>query len=81
MVFHFAAIAYVGESMVDPLRYYSNITANTVTLLSVMNEKGVQKMIYSSTSSISFRAEKLPIHHGADSDQAHQSVREIKVLR
>ena len=49
VVFHFAAIAYVGESMADPLRYYSNITSNTVMLLSVMHENGVQKMIYSST--------------------------------
>ena len=61
VVFHFAAIAYVGESMVDPLRYYSNITANTVTLLSVMNEKGVQKMIYSSTCATYGNVEKLPI--------------------
>lgn len=61
VVFHFAAIAYVGESMADPLRYYSNITSNTVMLLSVMHENGVQKMIYSSTCATYGNVEKLPI--------------------
>ena len=28
-VIHFAAVAYVGESMAEPLRYYHNITSNT----------------------------------------------------
>ena len=61
VVFHFAAIAYVGESMADPVRYYSNITTNTVNLLRVMQAKDVRKMIYSSTCATYGNVEKLPI--------------------
>ena len=61
VVLHFAGVAYVGESMADPLRYYSNITSNTVTLLSVMHEVGVQNMIYSSTCATYGNVNKLPI--------------------
>ena len=61
VVFHFAAIAYVGESMADPLRYYSNVTVNTVNLLRVMDALGVGKLIYSSTCATYGNAEKLPI--------------------
>ena len=60
-VFHFAAIAYVGESMADPLRYYSNITSNTVHLLDAMRHHEVNKLIYSSTCATYGNVEKLPI--------------------
>ena len=61
VVFHFAAIAYVGESMADPLRYYSNITTNTVNLLRVMSAREVANLIYSSTCATYGNVEKLPI--------------------
>lgn len=61
VVFHFAAIAYVGESMSDPLRYYSNITMNTVNLLEVMAARGAKSLIYSSTCATYGNPEKLPI--------------------
>jgi UDP-arabinose 4-epimerase len=61
IVFHFAAIAYVGESMADPLRYYANITTNTVNLLEVMDAHAVRKMIYSSTCATYGDVETLPI--------------------
>ncbi|KAK8500321.1 hypothetical protein V6N12_068808 [Hibiscus sabdariffa] len=35
-VMHFAAVAYVGESTMDPLRYYHNITSNTLMVLKSM---------------------------------------------
>lgn len=46
-VIHFAAVAYVGESVAEPLRYYDNITSNTVTLLKTMTATGVNRLIYS----------------------------------
>lgn len=61
VVFHFAAIAYVGESMIDPLKYYKNITSNTVNLLQVMSAFGVDKLIYSSTCATYGNVRKLPI--------------------
>ena len=48
-VMHFAAIAYVGESVLSPLKYYRNVTSNTVALLEYMSMFGVNKLIYSST--------------------------------
>ena len=50
-VMHFAAFAYVGESVADPGKYYRNNVSNTLTLLNVMKEKGVGHFIFSSTCS------------------------------
>ncbi|KAK3274242.1 hypothetical protein CYMTET_17562 [Cymbomonas tetramitiformis] len=61
LVLHFAAVAYVGESMAEPLRYYSNITSNTVNLLKVMERHSVNNLIYSSTCAVYGNPEKLPI--------------------
>jgi UDP-glucose 4-epimerase len=49
VVMHFAAYAYVGESVNDPLKYYFNNTVATYHLLRVMLEKGVKKFVFSST--------------------------------
>ncbi|PIN17459.1 UDP-arabinose 4-epimerase [Handroanthus impetiginosus] len=48
-VMHFAAVAYVGESTAEPLRYYHNITSNTLLLVKAMAAHGVKTLIYSST--------------------------------
>ncbi|MFV8818441.1 UDP-glucose 4-epimerase GalE [Haliea sp. E17] len=48
-VMHFAAFAYVGESMQDPGKYFRNNVANTVTLLDAMVEEGVKNIVFSST--------------------------------
>ncbi|MCO5565093.1 hypothetical protein L7F22_018764 [Adiantum nelumboides] len=60
-VMHFAAVAYVGESMEEPLRYYKNITVNTLILLEAMKKHGVKKLIYSSTCATYGELEKMPI--------------------
>jgi len=49
-VMHFAACALVGESMKDPLKYYTNNTASSLNLVSSMLKNGVNKLIYSSTA-------------------------------
>ncbi len=48
-VMHFAAFAEVGESVRNPLAYYENNAAQTVTLLDVMRGCGVHKLVFSST--------------------------------
>ena len=48
-VIHFAAFAYVGESIIDPGKYYLNNVANTINLLSVMKESGCNRVIFSSS--------------------------------
>lgn len=51
-VFHFAAKAYVGDSVNWPIKYYDNNVTGTITLLNVMNACGCRKIIFSSTCSM-----------------------------
>lgn len=60
-VMHFAAVAYVGESTMDPLRYYHNITSNTLMVLKAMAAHGVKTLIYSSTCATYGEPKKMPI--------------------
>ncbi|EYU43159.1 hypothetical protein ABFS82_08G119500 [Erythranthe guttata] len=60
-VMHFAAVAYVGESTVEPLRYYHNITSNTLQIVKAMSAHGVKTLIYSSTCATYGEPEKMPI--------------------
>ncbi len=48
-VMHFSGYAYVGESVVDPSKYYHNNVANTLNLLDVMREFDVKHCIFSSS--------------------------------
>ncbi len=48
-VMHFAAYAYVGESVIDPGKYYRNNVSGSLALLQTMHEQGVDKLIFSST--------------------------------
>ncbi|MDR1856223.1 MAG: UDP-glucose 4-epimerase GalE [Desulfovibrio sp.] len=48
-VMHFAAYAYVGESVTDPGKYYRNNVAATLTLLQAMRDAGCGVFIFSST--------------------------------
>ena len=52
-VVHFAAFAYVGESVTDPIKYYRNNTAAPLTLLQAMKEHGCDQFIFSSTCATS----------------------------
>ena len=46
---HFAAFAYVGESVTNPAKYFENNTVQTNQLLNVLIESGVKKIVFSST--------------------------------
>src|SRR6516225_3379439 len=48
-VMHFAAYAYVGESVADPALYYRNNLVGTLSLLEAMQEVGVGEIVFSST--------------------------------
>jgi UDP-glucose 4-epimerase len=48
-VMHFAALAYVGESVHEPLRYYRNNAANALALLEACAAAGVERFVFSST--------------------------------
>ncbi|MEM2538330.1 MAG: UDP-glucose 4-epimerase GalE [Candidatus Methanomethylicia archaeon] len=64
-VMHFAAFAYVGESVENPEKYYVNNISNTLNLLQVMREFNCKNFIFSSTCAIYGNPEYLPIdeHH------------------
>lgn len=60
-VVHFAAYAYVGESVTDPLKYYQNNTAEPIKLLQVMQEFGCKIFVFSSTCATYGVPDQLPI--------------------
>ena len=58
---HFAAFTYVGESVVDPQKYYTNNVINTMNLLQVMLENNVKVFIFSSSCAVYGNPLKIPI--------------------
>ncbi len=60
-VMHFAAYAYVGESVENPAKYYRNNVAGTLTLVESMRNCGVQNIIFSSTCATYGMPEQIPI--------------------
>jgi len=60
-VVHFAAFAYVGESVTDPLKYYWNNTAGPIALLQVMQENNCKVFVFSSTCATYGTPERIPI--------------------
>ena len=57
---HFAANSLVGESMVNPLKYYDNNLCGTKVLLESMVAHGIDKIVFSSTAATYGEPEKLP---------------------
>ncbi|MGJ3242874.1 MAG: UDP-glucose 4-epimerase GalE [Opitutales bacterium] len=61
LVMHFAAFAYVGESVTDPLKYYRNNLIATIHLIQAMLDEGVKRFVFSSTCATYGVPETLPI--------------------
>jgi UDP-glucose-4-epimerase GalE len=51
-VMHLAASSLVGESVVDPQKYYANNIAGTLSLLAAMREAGCNRLVFSSTGAV-----------------------------
>jgi len=60
-VLHFAAFKAVGESVVDPQKYYLNNVSNTLNLFKVMRENNVNKFIFSSSAAIFGNPQYMPL--------------------
>lgn len=60
-VVHFAALKAVGESVSEPLRYYDNNLHGLLTLLRVMDEAGVRRMVFSSSATVYGDPASVPI--------------------
>ncbi len=61
LVMHFAAFAYVGESVTEPRKYYENNFVATLRLLETMLDCGVTKFVFSSTCATYGEPDKLPM--------------------
>jgi UDP-glucose-4-epimerase GalE len=60
-VVHFAAFAYVGESVKEPAKYYLNNLVNTIYLLDAVRRHRVQRFVFSSTCATYGSPDKVPI--------------------
>ena len=67
-VMHFAALAYVGESVTAPGRYYDINVSGTRALLEAMVRAGVYKIVFSSSCAIYGEPERIPIVETARPD-------------
>jgi UDP-arabinose 4-epimerase len=60
-VIHFAAYAYVGESVTNPRKYFGNNVVGTLNLLDAMLDAGVRDVVFSSTCATYGEPRKVPI--------------------
>ncbi len=64
-VLHFAARALVGESVAHPLRYWDTNVGGTASLLRVMLEEGVRRLVFSSSCAVYGLPAILPVNEQA----------------
>ena len=69
-VMHCAACCYVGGSVVEPLKYYQNNVAATISFLALLQEYGIDKRIFSSSCATYGEPKSLPISE----DQPQQPI-------
>jgi UDP-glucose 4-epimerase len=60
-VIHFAAFKAVGESVQKPLAYFQNNVGSLLTLIEVMNEVGVENLVFSSSCTVYGVPDQLPV--------------------
>ena len=60
-VMHFAACCYVGESVLEPRKYYDNNVTGTLHLLDAMAAAGVRRLVFSSSCATYGFPRRLPI--------------------
>jgi UDP-glucose 4-epimerase len=60
-VLHFAAFAYVGESVTNPAKYYRNNVASTLNLLEAMVAANIKSFVFSSTCATYGHPQQIPI--------------------
>ncbi len=60
-IVHFAALAYVGESVADPGKYYRNNVSGSLNLLEAARDHGIRQFVFSSTCATYGMPDRLPI--------------------
>src|SRR5271163_33886 len=78
-VMHFAAYAYVGESTVDPAKYYDNNVGGTAKLLQACAAFGCENIVFSSSCATYGVPERLPLTGGCRAESG-QPVRLTKLV-
>ena len=64
-VMHFAALAYVGESIHEPAKYYRTNVAGSLSLLETARDRGIRQIVFSSTCATYGIPDHLPIREDA----------------
>jgi UDP-glucose-4-epimerase GalE len=64
-VIHFAAYKAVGESMVEPLRYYKNNVAGSMSLVETLMEHDVKHVVFSSSAAVYGTPDATPVNEDA----------------
>jgi UDP-glucose 4-epimerase len=64
-VMHFAASIEAGESVLKPLKYFTNNVQNTLNLLQAMESQNVKKLVFSSTAAVYGTPQKIPLTENA----------------
>ncbi len=64
-VVHFAAFAFVGESVTDPAKYYRNNLIGTLNLMESLRRHGIGRFVFSSTAATFGIPETSPITEDA----------------
>ena len=63
-VIHFAGLKAVGESVREPVMYYDNNLESTISLIEVMNEFSVKKIVFSSSATVYGVTKEMPLKEG-----------------
>lgn len=58
---HFAALIEVGESVIEPAKYFENNVGQGITLISELAQAGVRRIVFSSTAAVYGDPEQIPI--------------------
>lgn len=65
-VIHFAGLKSVAESNENPLLYYENNIIGTLNLLEIMKEKGIYKLVFSSSATVYGNKNKMPLDENSN---------------
>jgi UDP-glucose 4-epimerase len=64
-VIHFAGLKAVGESVTEPLKYFDNNVCGTVTLLRLLQQYGIRKLVFSSSATVYGEPAAVPVGEAA----------------
>ena len=79
-VIHFAGYKAVGESVYKPIEYYSNNLGSALNILTIMKEKGVKNLIFSSSATVYGIPKRVPLYETDPVGEATNPYGETKVM-